>query len=354
MDLETFQSHFSFLFFSFTSIFLVFTLSLQLLRSRPWWCNCSVCEAYVTSSWTADFDNLCDWYAHLLQQSPTRTIHIHVLCNIITVNPDNVEHMLKTRFDNYPKGKPFSSILGDFLGRGIFNVDGDVWRFQRKIATIELGSTSVRSFSCRIVSCESRRRLLPLLVSVADTVQVLDFQDVFRRFSFDNICKISFGLDPGCLKLSLPMSEFAAAFDTASRLSALRAAAAAPVVWKAKRLLNWGSERELRRAIRLVNLLADEVIRQRRKFGFSSSHDLLSRFMASIDDEWYLRDIVISFMLAGRDTVASALTSFFMLLSRHTAVQANIRREIKLVTRSGGDGCGASVASYDITPPIRD
>ena len=45
-------------------------------------------------------------------------------------------------------------------------------------------------------------------------------QDVLRRFSFDNICRFSFGLDPGCLRLSMPMSEFAAAFDLASKVSA--------------------------------------------------------------------------------------------------------------------------------------
>jgi cytochrome P450 len=45
--------------------------------------------------------------------------------------------------------------------------------------------------------------------------------------------------------------------------------------------------------------------------GFSNQNDLLSRFMASIEDDEYLHNIVVSFVLAGRDTVSSALTSFF-------------------------------------------
>uniref|UniRef100_A0A804LBI6 Cytochrome P450 family protein n=1 Tax=Musa acuminata subsp. malaccensis TaxID=214687 RepID=A0A804LBI6_MUSAM len=302
---EAFRSLFSLLFLSFAAAFFLLALVLKALRSMPWWCSCPVCEAYVTKSWTAHFDNLCDWYAHLLRESPTRTIHIHVLGNTVTANPDNVEHMLRARFDNYPKGKTFSAILGDLLGRGIFNVDGHLWRFQRKMAGAELGSSAVRFFASCIVADEVRGRFLPLLdVSSADD-KILDLQDVFRRFAFDNICKISFGIDPGCLELSLPMSEFAAAFDKASRLSASRATSTMPMVWKAKRLLNRGSERELREAIGMVNLLANELIRQRRKIGFSSNHDLLSRFMACVDDEKYLRDIIISFMLAGRDTVAS-------------------------------------------------
>ncbi|CAA6663913.1 unnamed protein product [Spirodela intermedia] len=268
--------------------------------------------------------------------------------------------MLKTRFDNYPKGRAFSSILGDLLGKGIFNVDGEDWRFQRKMASLELGSVCVRTFALQIVSSEVRDRLLPLLASVS----TVDMQDVFRRFSFDSICRISFGVDPGCLELSLPISEFAAAFDTATRLSASRAAATSPLVWKVKRLLNVGSERELRKSIRLINVLAEEVIRRRSnlKLGSSASasasasssspsslassatgQDLLSRFMGSIHDDKYLRDIVVSFLLAGRDTVASALTSFFYLLSDHPEVEEAILEE---AARVMGAGAGA-IPSWD-------
>lgn len=331
-------SSFCVLFFSFTLLFSMFSLLIFILRLKPW-CNCEVCRSFLTSSWASEFDNLCDWYTHLLRKSPSGTIHVHVLGNTITANPENVEHMLKTRFDNYPKGKPFSAILGDLLGRGIFNVDGDSWLFQRKMASLELGSVSVRSFAFDIVRSEIESRLIPLLESVAGDEEldggengnggagVLDLQDVLRRFSFDNICKFSFGLDPGCLRPSLPVSDLAVAFDLASKLSAERAITASPMIWKVKRLLNIGSEKKLREAIKHVNDLAREIIYQRRTMGFSDQKDLLSRFMASIDDDDYLRDIVVSFMLAGRDTVASALTSFFYLVSQNPEVERRIREE---------------------------
>ncbi|KAH7671406.1 Cytochrome P450 E-class group I protein [Dioscorea alata] len=331
--ISSLQTYMSLAFFLFTGVFLIFALALKILRSSPW-CSCDVCRAYASSSWTAEFDNLCDWYTHLLRLSPTRTIHIHILGNTITANPDNVEHMLKTRFDNFPKGKHFSTILGDLLGHGIFNVDGDSWLFQRKMASLELGSNSVRSYAARIVADEVHDRLLPFLSSVAGTGGVIDLQDVFRRFAFDSISKISFGLDRGCLELPVPMTEFAAAFDLASKLSAQRATATCASTWKVKRLFNWGSEKELQRAIRLVNVLAEEVIRQRRKLGFTENHDLLSRFMGSVNEGKYLRDIVISFLLAGRDTVASGLTSFFLELSKNTRVQRAIQDEINRVVRN--------------------
>lgn len=328
------------LFFSFTFLFSLFSFLVFLFRLKPW-CNCHVCRTFLAASWSADFGNLCDWYTHLLRKSLTGTIHVHVLGNIITANPENVEYILKTRFDNYPKGKPFSTILGDLLGRGIFNVDGDSWRFQRKMASLELGSTTVKSYAFEIVASEIKNRLIPILAGNGNGA-VLDLQDVFRRFSFDNICLFSFGLDPGCLSLSMPISEFAAAFDLPSKISAERAMTASPMIWRAKRLFNIGSEKKLKEAVKMVDSLAMEMIAHRRRIGFSDQRDLLSRFMASIDDDNYLRDIVVSFLLAGRDTVASALTSFFYLISEHPEVEQAIRDESDRVM----SGSEEVVASY--------
>ncbi|KAI8022185.1 Cytochrome P450 94C1 [Camellia lanceoleosa] len=125
----------------------------------------------------------------------------------------------------------------------------------------------------------------------------------------------------------LSISDFNKAFDLASKLSAERAMAAWPLIWKLKRALNLGTEKKLKQAIKIVDLLAEEMIKNRRKMGFSTQKDLLSRFMGTIDDDQYLRDIVISFLLAGRDTVASGLTSFFWLLAQHPEVEKAIRDE---------------------------
>lgn len=297
------------------------------------WCNCDICRSYLTLSWANKFTNFSDWYTHLLQNSPTGTIHVHVLGNTITSNPLNVEHILKTRFDNYPKGKPFSTILGDLLGRGIFNVDGDSWKFQRKMASLELGSVAIRSYALETVMDEIQTRLIPLMSSTSrgERNGVLDLQDILRRFSFDNICKFSFGLDPECLLPSLPVSNLADAFDLASKLSAERAMVASPMIWKMKRFFNIGSEKKLKEAISVVNDLAEEIIKQRREMGFATRQDLLSRFMGSVDDDRYLRDIVVSFLLAGRDTVAAGLTSFFALLSKNHDVEELIREELNRV-----------------------
>ncbi|GLJ37732.1 hypothetical protein SUGI_0766640 [Cryptomeria japonica] len=280
---------------------------------------------------------LCEWYTELLKNSPTQTMTILRLGTtrtVVTANPENVEHILKTRFENYPKGKIFNEILNDLLGNGIFNADGEAWRIQRKIASYEFNTKSLRNFIVDCVQSETTDRLVPVLEQACQRGTFLDLQDVLRRFSFDNICKVAFGMDPNCLDLSLPRSEFADAMDLACQLSSKRARSVISLEWKIKRALKIGSEKELADAIRVVHEFAGDVIHRRNAeldvFSQLKS-DLLSRFLLLTEesfDEKHLRDIVVSFVLAGRDTTASSLTWFFWLLSSHPDVEERILREV--------------------------
>lgn len=38
-------------------------------------------------------------------------------------------------FENYIKGPEFHTALGDLFGHGIFNANGEEWRYQRKTAS---------------------------------------------------------------------------------------------------------------------------------------------------------------------------------------------------------------------------
>lgn len=185
---------------------------------------------------------------------------------------------------------------------------------------------NVRSFAFNTTATQIRNRLIPLLSSFANENKRFDLQDVFRRFSFDVICKFSFGVDLGCLEMNLPMSDFANAFDLASKLSAERALSTFHT-WKIKRFFNIGSERKLKEAIKIVNKLAERIMENRRQIGFLNKNDLLSRFMGTISDEKYLKDIVINFLLAGRDTIGSGLTTFFWLISQRPEIETKIREE---------------------------
>ena len=156
-------------------------------------------------------------------------------------------------------------------------------------------------------------RLFPILTRASKTNETLDLQDILERFAFDNVCKVAFNEDPMCLAAPVAASDqlspnFAHAFETATSLSSGRFCYAIPYLWKIKKLLNIGSEKKLKEAISIVHNFAMKIIQDRKNAGPAADTDLLSRFMASTDSsDELLRDIVVNFILAGRDTTSSNL-----------------------------------------------
>ncbi|CAH9051367.1 unnamed protein product [Cuscuta epithymum] len=279
-------------------------------------------------------DRRIQWLSDAVNSSPnlTFTLTRPGFSVVLTANPSNVQHILKTRFSTYPKGAFSQANLADFLGDGIFNVDGEKWKFQRKVASHEFNTNSLRKFVETVVDTELSDRLIPILSSAAREKKVLDFQDILQRFAFDNICKISFGYDPGYLLPSLPETRFAVAFEEAVMISSARFDTITPLFWKLKRFLNIGSERKLRIAVNDVREFAKKIVREKKKEldekSTLDSVDLLSRFLSSgHSEESFVTDIVISFILAGRDTTSAALTWFFWLVSQHPEVEDEILKE---------------------------
>ncbi|VAI12021.1 unnamed protein product [Triticum turgidum subsp. durum] len=285
-----------------------------------------------------------DWSTELIVGSPERRMGFWIpgmITCFITGNPADVEHVLRTNFANYPKGDSTIPVMADFLGHGIFNSDGEQWLWQRKSASREFTTHSLRGFVIDSVQSEVRNRLLPLLrrAAAGGGHMVLDMQDVLERFAFDTVCMISFGHDPCSLAddgvLPDGKSDFMRAFVEAQDLTVKRWL---EVTWKIKRWLDIGKERRLRKAIADVHGFAMDIVRTRRQSSSGNNRDdLLSRLVASGDhgDE-ALRDIVLSFLLAGRETTSSALTWFFWLVSSRPDVVARIADEVRSVRSTTG------------------
>ncbi|KAF7852072.1 hypothetical protein BT93_L0600 [Corymbia citriodora subsp. variegata] len=291
-------------------------------------------------SFLANLNRRIDWTADLVRNSPSATYVFHRPLGdrqVFTGNPANVQHILKTHFGNYEKGGVFKMALREILGDGIFNTDGESWKFQRQVASHEFNTRSLRKFIETIVDAELNERLMPLLASVAKSGSVIDMQDILQRFAFDNICKIAFGYDAKYLSPSLPQpkAKFAEAFEDAVRISSERLQRSLSVIWKIKRFFNIGSEKRLRVAVSEVREFAKKIVKEKKgelsekSSPESTADDLLSRFLSSgHSDEDFVIDIVISFILAGRDTTSAALTWYFWLLHKNPDVEAKVRGEI--------------------------
>ena len=132
---------------------------------------------------------------------------------IITRDPRNVEYMLKTKFDNYPKGATFRNSVHELLGDGIFNADGDLWFKQRKTASQMFTANRFKNHIWRVVQ-KNCQKMLDILSENQEPV--VDMFNLLNRFTLDSIGEIGFGTSIGSLEN--PVSPFLRSFDEAQRI----------------------------------------------------------------------------------------------------------------------------------------
>lgn len=288
-------------------------------------------------------DNMYEWITGVLcTQNGTFVFKGPWFTNlncVVTSDPRNLEHLLKTKFPNFPKGGYFRDTVRDLLGNGIFNADDETWQRQRKTASIEFHSAKFRNLTTESLLELVHARLLLVLNDSIEKSEVFDLQDVLLRLTFDNVCMIAFGVDPGCLSPGLPVIPFAKAFEDATEATLLRFVTPT-LIWKTMRSVGLGFEKQLKSSIKRVDEFADEVIRTRKKELSTYSpekkqrSDLLTVFMRLKDEEGklfsdkFLRDICVNFILAGRDTSSVALSWFFWLLDQNPAIEERILAEM--------------------------
>ncbi|KAI4303475.1 hypothetical protein MLD38_039098 [Melastoma candidum] len=260
---------------------------------------------------------------------------------VYTSDPVNVEYILKTNFDNYGKGAYNYAILKDLLGDGIFTVDGEKWRHQRKLSSYEFSTKVLRDFSS-VIFRRNATKLAGILSEAAKGKQIIDIQDLFMRSTLDSIFKVAFGveLDSMCGS-DQEGAEFSAVFDDASACTLWRYV---DVSWRVKKLLNIGSEAKLKKHVKVIDNFVYKLIRSKIELmknledGSSmKKDDILSRFLQVTDtNPTELRDIILNFIIAGKDTTATALSWFIYMVCKHPGVQEKVVQELNKVTHLNG------------------
>uniref|UniRef100_A0A6N2MSB1 Cytochrome P450 n=1 Tax=Salix viminalis TaxID=40686 RepID=A0A6N2MSB1_SALVM len=286
------------------------------------------------------FNRLYDYQTEVARKQKTFRLLAPGQSDLYTTDIRNIEHVLKTNFDNYTKGKYNQDIVIDLFGNGIFAVDGDKWRQQRKLASFEFSTRVLRDFSCSVFR-RNAAKLVRVISEMAIVDQIFDMQDTLMRCTLDSIFKVGFGVELNCLEgSSKEGTEFMKAFDDSNALVYWRYV---DPLWKLKRYFNIGSEASLKKNIKIIDAFVTNLIRTKRKLLAeerlcNDKEDILSRFLVESKkdpeemNDKYLRDIILNFMIAGKDTSANTLSWFFYMLCKNPLAQ-----EVRDVTSSQDD-----------------
>ncbi|KAJ3115531.1 hypothetical protein HDU96_000478 [Phlyctochytrium bullatum] len=268
-------------------------------------------------------------------------IHVGVL---FTVDPAVVEHILKTNFDNYVKGSYSHNLLKPLLGSGIFNVDGDHWKWQRKLSSHIFTGRMFRDVLTRVFA-EEIDILIELLREKAAAKAMVDLNELLLCLTMDGFGKIAFSVDFDTLRKGT--SDFAKAFDDSNSILMRRFSAINHTIEE----FFLGTASRLRRNLKIINKFAADQIAIRRKAIADGTlenkgyRDLLDLYMETEVDgkpltDQELRDMILNMIIAGRDTTAVALSWCFWELSSRREIVEKIRQELDEVT-------GGSVPTFD-------
>uniref|UniRef100_A0A6N2MDM0 Cytochrome P450 n=1 Tax=Salix viminalis TaxID=40686 RepID=A0A6N2MDM0_SALVM len=204
--------------------------------------------------------------------------------------------------------------------------------YPRKFASHEFTAKSLREFFVMTLEEEVEKGLLPILESLAATAEVVDLQELLRRFAFNMVLKVSLGIDRCCLDPSRPVPPLTRAFDKASEICARRGAAPLFIVWKIKKWLGIGSERQLKNAVEEIHRYVSEIISSKKEMiEKGENREEISRLILAGHEEEVIRDMVINFIMAGRDTTSAAMTWLFWLLSCHPEIEKEVVKETRVL-----------------------
>ncbi|XP_062008640.1 cytochrome P450 704C1-like isoform X2 [Rosa rugosa] len=256
---------------------------------------------------------------------------------VYTSDPANVEYMLKTNFVNYGKGLYHHSILSDIAGDSIFTVDGESWQHQRKLSSYEFSTKIMRDFSLQVFRTNAVK--LARIISEAITFdQAIEIQDLFMKSSLDSIVRIFLGIDLDTMGGTNEEGiRFSYVFNEVNEFILYRYV---DFFWKIKRFLNIGSEAVLKNHIKVIDQFMYTLIKSKMDALHQSEdnlplkkRDFISRLLEMKEtNPKYIKDMGVNFIIAGKDTVATALSWLFYMLCKYPRIQEKISQEVREAT----------------------
>ncbi|KAI0320186.1 cytochrome P450 monooxygenase [Amylostereum chailletii] len=253
---------------------------------------------------------------------------------IVTICPSHVKTVLATGFENWEKGSRFSRQMGSVLGEGVFNVDGDLWKYHRSTTRPFMSRARVTDFNVFGLYADEAVDICRSFEGAA-----LDFQDLALRFTLDTATEFLFGKCAHALRHASDHSKttttnaFGNAFRNVQHHLAQRSRAAP--LWPLQEIFKDRTSRDMAVIRSFIDPIIAHALARRRealnKQEVSSEAEaptLLDHLVTQFEDPKLIIDETLNLLVAGRDTTASLLTFAVYLLASHPDVLARLREEV--------------------------
>jgi cytochrome P450 len=251
-----------------------------------------------------------------------------VLGEMAVVNePAAIRRVLLDNVANYRKDDLQRRVLSPGLGNGLLTAEGKQWRAQRRTVAPMFTPRTVLSFAPQMADA-SRATVQRLQCRRAG--QVLDVSAEMARVTLEILERTIFtdGLGQGPEQFREAVSRY---FDTAGRIDPLDLLGFPDFIPRIGRIRS-------RPTLRFFRDSVDAIIATRRKGmaspDYKAPHDLLTLLLEATDpetgqglDEEELRANIITFIGAGHETTANALTWSLYLLSQSPDWRARLEAE---------------------------
>lgn len=267
-----------------------------------------------------------DWFGYLrncqVTYGDTFLLRFFRVPVCVVTNPAGIEQVLVTNYANFIKSRDYRAI-GNVLGHGLLNSEGEFWRRQRKQMQPAFQHDNIQAYGNAMVECTER-----MLESWHDGEQ-LDAHEAMMRLTLDIVARTLFGAD---------VTGASSRFGHALQLMMDSYMAFAGIAYLLPRKVPLPRLPRLRRAVRGLDATLYELITERRaRAADAPARDLLQILVNARDEsgnqmsDQQLRDEMMTLFLAGHETTAIALSWTWYLLGKHPEIEARLIEELREV-----------------------
>jgi cytochrome P450 len=243
----------------------------------------------------------------------------------LVTHPDDVDRVMRVNAKNYGKRTIQYENLALVTGDGLLAADTQSWKRQRKLIQPAFHHEAIMRVGPDTVLVTDR--MLKNWQKLPNN-SVIDIDDDMMHAALEIVGRSLFGTD-----LAGDVEKTAQA--TLDALDIIVARARTPITFP--KWIPTPNNRKLAKALKQLDGAVQRILDERKKItaiaGVDRDVDMLDLLLAAHDDEGglnskELRDQIVTFIVAGHETVASSLTWTWWLLGSHQDVQAKLQKEV--------------------------